>query len=163
MENLTEQHREDMEYIMHYLIESVGEAKDFYGREKDDRSNHIYNRIVRIANAMGGAPKELVDYYHDRYEDEEEEVCPLCNELEELHDWNKTEEWTGEPEFREKMGVSRCCCDCRHGLKDRECEDCGMTYNPRQQDTFMKCGMCYDAERPKCDECECRECECDEE
>lgn len=72
------------------------------------------------------------------------EECPECGEMEDsVYDY---------PE-------GRMCCDCRHGFKDRECEECGFTFNPKEHDTIRLCGTCWDKENKKEEyECACQEC-----
>lgn len=77
----------DLLRIVEYVV--AEEVKDYYNREKDDRTDHIYTSILRLADAMGGQVKELVDAYDNNYkddcEDEEDEIqsvgeCGRCGE-----------------------------------------------------------------------------------
>jgi hypothetical protein len=77
-------------------------------------------------------------------EDEEDEgpkeTCPHCGDEEVLTDRSFNPEWTF---------AKRVCWGCYSGEKDRECEDCGFTFNPSEDSTFLVCGDCYDRKQRK--------------
>ena len=76
-------------------------------------------------------------------EDEEEgvkETCPHCGDEEVLTDRSFNPVWT-------ERFPARVCWGCYSGEKDRECEDCGDTFTPCVDDTYVVCGDCYERQQ----------------
>jgi hypothetical protein len=76
-------------------------------------------------------------------EEEEEgvkETCPHCGDEEVLTDRSFNPVWT-------ERFPARVCWGCYSGEKDRECEDCGDTFTPCVDDTYVVCGDCYERQQ----------------
>lgn len=113
MENLTAQQKDDLTIMIEYLGDSNGEAKNYYQESnKEERKNHIYARVLRIAEALGGDVQKMVDNFRDMYADGQCDECKDFCALTETDDGKVL------------------------------CEDCHEQWNKDHDDEYYKCEIC---------------------